>query len=186
MIVGDLLTPADAVRAVEDCDAVLCAVGTPIGPRHFLGGQLVDRTGVGHLITAAIAEGVEHVVYESAIGVGSSRDGLPLPLRLSIWRTLRAKLCSENSLRTSPLTYTILRPGRLTNEPASGDVLVGQGGDTVTGSIPRADVARLIVAALFTPDARNQTFEIVSRDGLRGDPRGLVGVDWRVPEAIDV
>jgi len=180
---GDLFEPGDAVRTVEDCDAVLCAVGTPPGPRHVLGGPLVDRTGVANLMTAAIAEGVDQFVYESAIGVGSSAAGIPLPFRLVIRATLRAKMASENALRTSGLDYTILRPGRLTDGPATGDVLVGQGGDTVAGSIPRADVARLMVAALFTPAARNETFEIVSREGLRGDADGLVDVDWRVPEA---
>jgi len=40
-----------------------------------------------------------------------------------------------------------------------------------------------MVAAPFTPGARNETFELVSREGLRGDADGLVDVDWRVPEA---
>lgn len=184
IVVGDLFQPADAVRVVEDCDAVLCTVGTPIGPRHFLAGRLVDWDGVSNLLTAAIAEGVEQFVYESAIGVGSSRSGLPAPLRLPIWRSLRAKRRSENALRSSELTHTILRPGLLTNGPETGDVVVGQGGDTVTGSIARADVARCMVASLFTPAARDQTFEIVSRNGLRGDASGVLDVDWGFPEAV--
>ncbi|WP_256393646.1 NAD(P)-binding oxidoreductase [Natronoarchaeum rubrum] len=183
VVVGDLLEPADAVRAVEDCDAVFCAVGTGPSPRHLLGGDLVDRTGVANLLTAAVAEGVDRFVYESAIGVGNSAPGMPLPFRLAIRATLAAKDASENALRASGLTYTIVRPGRLTDDRATGDVLVGRGGDTVAGSIPRADVARLMVAAPFTPDARNETFEVVSREGLRGDADGLIDVDWRVPEA---
>jgi len=184
VVVGDLFEPTDAVDAVSGCDAVLCAVGTAPGPR-MITGPLVDRTGVSNLITAAIGEGVEHFVYESAIGVGSSQAGMALPFRLLIWRSLRAKLASENALRTSELTYTILRPGRLTNDLATGEVLAGEGGDTVKGSIPRADVARLMVAALFTPTARDRTFEVVSEGGERGDPSGLVDVDWRVPEATE-
>lgn len=183
VFVGDLFEPADAVDAVTGCDAVLCAVGTPPGPRHTLAGGLVDRTGVSNLLSAAISEHVEHFVYESAIGVGNSYSGMPFPARLLIWRTLRAKLAAENGLRTSGIPYTVFRPGRLTNGPATGRVLVGEGGDTVTGSISRADVARLMVAALFTPAARNRFFEIVGEDGVRGDPQGLVSVDWRVPEA---
>ncbi|SNZ12492.1 Uncharacterized conserved protein YbjT, contains NAD(P)-binding and DUF2867 domains [Natronoarchaeum philippinense] len=184
VVVGDLLDPADAVRAAEGCDAVLCAVGTGPSPRHLLGGDLVDRTGVANLLTAAISEGVDRFVYESAIGVGNSAPGMPLPFRLGIRATLRAKAASESALRASGLEYTILRPGRLTNDPATGDVLVGRGGDTVSGAIPRADVARLMVAALFTPEASGETFEVVSREGLRGDADGLVDVDWRVPEAV--
>ncbi|WP_101294351.1 SDR family oxidoreductase [Halegenticoccus soli] len=181
--VGDLLDPADAVRAVDGCDAILCAVGTGLSPKHALGGELVDRTGTKNLLAAAVALGASRFVYESAIGVGNSRTRMPLPARLVLRGSLRAKESAEAAIRDSGLAYTILRPGRLTNAPATGDVLVGEGGDTVSGSIPRADVARLAVASLFTPDAENRTFEVVSRRGVRGDVRGLVDVDWRVPRA---
>ncbi|WP_129112921.1 NAD(P)-binding oxidoreductase [Halegenticoccus tardaugens] len=181
VVAGDLLDPADAVRAVDDCDAILCAVGTGLSPKHTLGGELVGRTGTKNLLAAAVAAGVSRFVYESAIGVGSSRTRLPLPARLVIRGSLRAKESAEAAIRNSGLTYTILRPGRLTSGPATGDVLVGEGGDSVYGSIPRADVARLMVASLFTPDAENRTFEIVSRRGVRGEVRGLVDVDWPVP-----
>ena len=50
--------------------------------------------------------------------------------------------------------------------------MVGEGGTAIgSGMIPRADVARLMVAVLFTPEVENRTFEIVSRAGLRGVPR---------------
>lgn len=178
VVVVDFFDPADAVRAVEDCDVVLCALGTPFGPRHLLGGTLVDRTGVINLVTAAVGADVDHVVYESAIGVGNSRARLPRLGRLLIRATLRAKGDAETAIRRSGLGYTILRPGRLTNEPPGGEVLVGEGGDTLYGTIPRADVARLMAAAPFTPEARNRTLEIASRSGLRDTPRNLVEIVW--------
>ncbi|WIV66158.1 NAD(P)-binding oxidoreductase [Natrialbaceae archaeon AArc-T1-2] len=178
VVVVDFFEPADAVRAVKGCDVVLCALGTPPGPRHVLGGKLVDRTGVTNLVTAAVGADVDHVVYESAIGVGSSRERLPRPGRLLIRATLRAKEDAETAIRRSGLGYTIVRPGKLTNEPPRGDVLVGEGGDTLYGTIPRADVARVMAAAPFTPEARNRTFEIASRGGLRDTPRNLVNVAW--------
>ena len=182
VVVGDLLDPADVVRAVDDCDAVLCAVGTSPGPKHVIGGELVDRTGVKCLVTASISAGVSYFVHQSAIGVGDSRDGMPAPFRLVVRATLLAKDDAETAVRTSGIDYTIVRPGRLTNAPATGDVLVGEGGDTVSGSIPRADVARLMAAAPFTKPARNRTFEVVSREGLRGPAQGLVAIDWELPE----
>jgi len=58
--------------------------------------------------------------------------------------------------------------------------VVGEGGTAIgSGVIPRADVARLMVAALFTPEAENRTFEIVSRAGLRSAPRATVSIPWR-------
>ncbi|AGB32772.1 3-beta hydroxysteroid dehydrogenase/isomerase family protein [Natrinema pellirubrum DSM 15624] len=178
VIVADFFDSGDAVAAVEDCDLVCCALGTPPGLRHTIGTKLVDRTGVINLITAAVAADVSYFVFQSAIGVGDSKAGLSLPARLLLRSSLRAKRDAETTLRRSGLGYTIVRPGRLTDDPPSGDVVVGQGGDSVTGSIPRADVARIMAAAPFTPDARNRTFEIVSRDGLSGTPHHRVDVDW--------
>ena len=178
VVVVNLFESADAVRAVEGCAFVLCALGTPPGPRHLVGGKLVDRTGVINLVTAAVGADVDHFVFESAIGVGNSSGRMALPGRLLVRATLNAKQDAETALRRSGLGYTIVRPGKLTNDPPSDEVLVGEGGDTLSGSIPRADVARLMAAAPFTPEARNRTLEVVSRDGLRGPPRDLVAVDW--------
>jgi uncharacterized protein YbjT (DUF2867 family) len=178
VVVADFFESADAVAAVEGCNVVYCALGTPPGLGHVTGRRLVDRTGVINLVTAAVAEGVDHVVLESAIGVGTSKAGLSLPARLVLRGSLRAKADAERALRRSGLAYTILRPGKLTNDPPSGAVVVGEGGDSVSGSIPRADVARVMAAAPFTPDARDRTFEVVARDGLDGTPRNRVRVDW--------
>ncbi|GAA0226121.1 SDR family oxidoreductase [Haladaptatus pallidirubidus] len=188
VIVGDLLDPADASRAVADCDVVLCAIGSKPGPKMIFGGELVDGTGVENLVHAAVAADVDRFVFESAIGVGDSREKMPAPFRALLRNNLNAKNHAEAVLRTSPLTYTIIRPGGLTNAPATEDVLVGEGGETVFGRIPRADVARLMVAAPFTAEAENRTFEVVSRDGLRGTARGVVELDWQVPgeETIEI
>ncbi|WP_436347756.1 NAD(P)-binding oxidoreductase [Natronorubrum sp. FCH18a] len=178
VIVADFFESADAVAAVEGCDVVYCALGTPPGVRHTLGGKLVDRTGVINLVTAAMGANASYFVHESAIGVGSSKKGLSLPARLLIRGSLRAKRDAERALRRSGLGYTIVRPGTLTNAPPSDDPVVGEGGDSVAGSIPRADVARLMAAAPFTPDAYDRTLEVVCRGGLSEPPRNLVDIDW--------
>ncbi|SEV98659.1 NAD(P)-binding oxidoreductase [Natrinema salifodinae] len=178
VIVADFFESADAVAAVEDCDIVYCALGTSPGLRHVTGSKLVDRTGVINLVTAAIAADVSYFVFESAIGVGNSKAGLSLPTRLLVRGTLRAKQDAETALRRSGLGYTIIRPGKLTNDPPSGEVIAGEGGDSVSGSIPRADVAAVMAAAPFTSDARNRTVEVVSRDGLADTPKRCVDIDW--------
>ena len=178
IVVGDFFEPADVVRAVRGCDIVYSTLGTPPGPRHFTGGKLIDRTGTTNLVTAAIATDVSHVVIQSAIGVGNSKPGMSRPVRLLIRATLAAKRDAEIALRRSGLDYTIVRPGKLTNDAPSGEVLVGEGGDSVSGSISRADVAQVMATAPFTPAATNRTFEIVGRDGLANPPRNLVNVEW--------
>jgi uncharacterized protein YbjT (DUF2867 family) len=178
-VVCDLLTDGDAASAVEDCEAIICTVGTSPGP-GMLFGDLVDGTGVRNLVDAAVEAGVERFVLISSIGVGDSKPGMPLPLRLLLGATgiLGAKESSEQHLRESGLAYTILRPGGLTDEEATGDVIVAEGGDTISGSIPRADLARIAVAALDTPAAEERTLEVVSREGLRGEEQGVVDIEW--------
>ncbi|RQG99777.1 NAD(P)H-binding protein [Natrarchaeobius oligotrophus] len=178
IVVADFFEPRDAIVAVEDCDVVFCTLGTSPSYRHTVGGKLIDRTGVVNLVTAGLGQHVSHFVHQSAIGVGSSKSGLPLPARLLIRGSLRAKRDAEAALGRSGLSYTIVRPGKLTTDPPRGDLVVGEGGDSVSGSVPRADVARLMAAAPFTPEARNRTFEVVSREGLSGAPTQLVDVDW--------
>ncbi|ELY47145.1 MULTISPECIES: NAD(P)H-binding protein [Natronorubrum] len=186
VIVADFFESADAVAAVEDCDILYCALGTPPSWRHTVGGKLVDRTGVINLVTAAMGADVSFVVLESAIGVGNSKAGLSLPARLLIRGSLRAKRDAEVALCRSGLAYTIIRPGRLTNAPPTDEPVVGEGGNSVAGSIPRADVARLMAVAPFTPEARNRTFEVVSRDGLSERPRNVVRIDWAFDRLADL
>lgn len=179
-VVADLMEPADAARAAEGADAVVCAVGAPPGP-NLLFGEMVDGRGTVNLVEAAVGAGVDRFVLVSSLGVGDSRPGMPLPLRAVLWRVLRAKGRAERALRAADLVHTILRPGGLTDGEPTGDVVVAEGGDTVAGTVPRGDLARVAVAALFTPAVENRTLEVVARAGLRGEATGVVGVDWHLP-----
>jgi len=179
VVIGDVLDPVDAERAVRDCDGVLCAVGSSL--RSMFRPALVDGQGIVNLAEAAARTGVERFVMESSIGVGDSAAKMPLPFRLLLYRVLKAKNRAEQYLAVSGPPQTIIRPGGLTAEPPTNDVLVAEGGDTLIGTVPRADVARLMVAALWTPAAAKRTFEVVAREGLRGEARGLVGIEWAPP-----
>ncbi|MFC3477272.1 SDR family oxidoreductase [Halobacterium litoreum] len=180
--VGDLTNRDAAARAVRGVDRVLCAVGSKPDPRLLVASGIVDDRGVRNLVHASVAADVDRFVLESAIGVGDSKAKMARWMRVLLWPVLDAKNRAEAELRTSGLEHVIVRPGGLTDAPATRDVLVAEGGATVSGTVPRADVARLMVAALDTPAAANRTFEVVSRDGLRGRARGLVDIDWAWPD----
>lgn len=183
VVIGNLHDQADADRAVSGVDAVLCAVGTKPS-LGTLTGAFVDGQGVMNLTDAAREAGVERFVFESSLGVGNAKKGLPLPARLLIRPILRAKNESESHLRESGVSYTILRPGILTDSPPSGEVVVGEGGDSVSGRISRSDVARLMIASLFTPEAENRTLEIVSGEGIRGTPTNITQLTCIEPSAV--
>ncbi|BAY99616.1 NADH:ubiquinone oxidoreductase complex I intermediate-associated protein 30 [Tolypothrix tenuis PCC 7101] len=69
------------------------------------------------------------------------------------------KLKGEDSLRTSGIPYTIIRPCALTQE-AGGKELILEQGDNIRGKISREDVAELCIQALQQPKACNRTFEV--------------------------
>jgi uncharacterized protein YbjT (DUF2867 family) len=72
---------------------------------------------------------------------------------------LRAKGEADEALRASGLDYTIIRPGRLTDDPARG--LIALGPELQRGSIPRADVAATILLVLPAPNAIGKTLDLV-------------------------
>ncbi|WP_315790165.1 CIA30 family protein [Fischerella sp. JS2] len=69
------------------------------------------------------------------------------------------KLKGEDSLRTSGIPYTIIRPCALTEE-AGGKSLIFEQGDNIRGKISREDVAEICLQALQQPQACNVTFEV--------------------------
>ena len=75
------------------------------------------------------------------------------------------KLRGEEVIRGSNLTYTIIRPCALTEQP--GDkILYAEQGDNMRGQVSRDAVAELCVRALNLPIAVNKTFELRETEQL--------------------
>ena len=55
-----------------------------------------------------------------------------------------------------------MRPGVLTDEPATGLVRIAE--TTGRGDIPRADVAAVLLAVLDSPATAGRTFELIGGD----------------------
>jgi uncharacterized protein YbjT (DUF2867 family) len=76
---------------------------------------------------------------------------------------LRAKAAADEAVQArTGLDATIVRPGHLTDEPGTGRVAIAE--STGLGSIPRADVAAVLVAVLDTPDTAGHAFDLISGD----------------------
>jgi len=153
VVVADLLGALDA--AFEGADAVVFTAGS--GPHTgYDGTLLIDLHGAVRAIDAAEAHGVKHFVMVSALRV---EDVLGGPEKLRPY--LAAKDAADRILRASGVPYTILRPGRLTDEAGTGRVRteLGDGPNT----IPREDVAEAL-AVLLEGDATGRTIDLVSGD----------------------
>ncbi len=71
-----------------------------------------------------------------------------------------AKYYADEWLRSTDLDYTIIHPGGLTSDQGTGEVKAGF--DLAIASIPREDVARVIVASLEDDSTIGKEFQVVS------------------------
>ena len=92
---------------------------------------------------------------------GINLDEEPPAVRMNeqLGGILTWKLRGEEAIKASGLTYTIIRPCALTEQP--GDkVLAAEQGDNIRGQVSRDAIAQLCIEALNLPEAVNKTFEV--------------------------
>src|SRR5690348_2485741 len=87
--------------------------------------------GVRQLIDAARAAGTTHADLLTSLGVGRAAPAVQPAVRSSRRPILAAMAEAEEHLRRAGMRYTIVRPGRLTDEDATHDVVVGMGGTAI-------------------------------------------------------
>ena len=109
---------------------------------------------------AAERAGVRRFVQVSSMGAGQPpRSGTD-----EVWAAyIAAKTAAEADLRARDLDWTIVRPGGLTDAPATGRIRLAPP-QVPRGTVPRADVAAVIAALLDNPGTRHQTLELVGGD----------------------
>ncbi len=150
-------TAAALAAAVKGADALVFAAGG--GPNSGAARKLtVDRDGAVLTADAAELAGIRRLIVISALAADEFVVGSEEVFQVY----LRAKSEADAVVRTRDLDWTIVRPGGLTDEGPTGRVRVGV--STGRGSIPRADVAALIMELLDSGAAVHQQFEVVSGD----------------------
>jgi uncharacterized protein YbjT (DUF2867 family) len=73
---------------------------------------------------------------------------------------LRAKLAAEEHVRGTDLDWTVLRPGRLTNDPGTGRVTLAP--EAQPGDVSRDDVAAVLAALLDAPATAGMVLELTA------------------------
>lgn len=162
-VVADL--EADLSGTLPDCDAVIFSAGSGghTGPEKT---DAVDRDGAIALIDAASKAGVHRFVMVSSMGAQAPESG-PEKLR----HYLQAKHAADTHLVESGLDYTIVRPGHLTDGPATGKVALASSLGR-SGEVSRADVAAVLVALLDAPHSQGKTCELLQGDVPIGEAVG--------------
>jgi uncharacterized protein YbjT (DUF2867 family) len=117
----------------------------------------VDRDAAIRVIDAAAQAGVRRFVMVSYFGAGPdhgvAQDNPFFPYA-------EAKAAADAHLRDTDLDWTVLGPGRLTLEPPTGRIAIGEG----KGEVSRADVALVVAAALSDDSTIRRTIEFNNGD----------------------
>lgn len=158
---------ADLAPVLRGADAVVFAAGA--GPGSGAGRKdTMDRGGSVLLADAAVAAGVPRFVQISSIGTDQADAPGVDPVFAAY---LRAKKAAEDDLRTrDDLDWTIVRPGVLTDSPATGLVTIST--NDTRDAVPRADIAAVIARILL-------------RGGFAGRTVTVIGGDTPIDAALD-
>lgn len=162
--IGNALNPEEVERAML-ADPVQAVISTIGGAPQ--GEQRADFLGNKCLIDAAVKAGVQRFILVSSIGSGDSAAALPPNVLQTLGVVLVEKEQAEQYLIASGLPYTIVRPGGLKSEPATGNALL-TADPTIAGSIHREDVADLVCQCLQSDRVLGQTLSAVDRNMLYG------------------
>ncbi len=141
---------------LEGADAVVFAAGG--GPNSGAARkETVDKGAAILLADAAEQAGVRRYVMVSAMGTDRAD-----PTSDDVFQVyLRAKQAADDDVRARDLDWTVVKPGRLTDDPATGRIAVG---DLDRGEVTRADVAATLAAVLHTPSTAGRTFDLLGGD----------------------
>jgi uncharacterized protein YbjT (DUF2867 family) len=146
----------DVAGAIAGADAVVFAAGAGAGS----GAErklTLDRDGAVKLLEAAEAARVERYVMVSSIGAEAPPDGDDV---FSVY--LRAKAQADAALIASDRAWTVVRPGPLTDEPATGRARLTT--EAVRGDVSRDDVAATLAEVLHEPRSAGLTFYVAGGD----------------------
>ncbi|TML97047.1 MAG: SDR family oxidoreductase [Actinobacteria bacterium] len=133
-------TVDEVTGAIRDADAAVFAAGA--GPGSGAERKLtMDRDGAIRLLDAATTAGVQRFQIISSVGAENPPDGDD-----AFGVYLRAKADADEAVQASDRDWTIVRPGRLTEDQGTGRVRIES--SPFRGQIPRDDVASVLARLL--------------------------------------
>jgi putative NADH-flavin reductase len=148
VVAGSVLDEAAVQQTLAGADAAVMALGnTANNPEYVVSqGTQVILDAIGQL------DGPRRMVVVSSIGVGDSKDQVPFAFKMLMKTVLRKamedKERQEALVKASGLDWIIVRPGGLTDGPATGHYQAGLDPKISAGQVSRADVAAFVLQQL--------------------------------------
>ena len=148
VVEGDVLDRAKVDETVSGADAVIVSLGNTSNNPDYI----VSR-GTEVIVDSMTAVGKPmRLIVVSSLGVGESRDQVPFAFKMLMNTVLKKamddKERQEALVKASGFDWIIVRPGGLTNGPATGSYKAGVDVKLTAGQVSRADVAAFVLLQL--------------------------------------
>ena len=153
-------TTPELAQAFKGHDAVVWSAGA--GGGNPARTYAVDRDAAIRSMDAASEAGVKRYVMVSYIGAARDHG---VPADNPFFAYAEAKAAADDYLRSTDLDWTVLGPGTLTNEPATGLIQTAPENPGNGTETSRANVALVAAAVLELPGAIHRT--IAFKDGTK-------------------
>lgn len=155
-VVADVeqLSVAQLADLLEGHDAVVWSAGAGGGSPERT--YAVDRDAAVRAMDAAVMAGAKRFVMVSYFGAGQDH-GVPEDDPFHAYA--QAKADADDHLRASSLDWTIVGPGALTEDEATGRIDVSTGERDGEHRTSRANVALVVAAVLDDPSTIGKTIE---------------------------
>lgn len=152
--VGDLgtSTTKELETMIMNCDVVVYAAGSNAGPRRVT--DDIDLAALGRVSDAVERNQGTRLILLSVLPEAWRERSLSDDEE----HYFAVKKKAEVSLTRRDISWVILRPSLLTDDPGSGDVSLGHAEEH--GKIPREDVAAVLEALVLKPSIRRQILEL--------------------------
>jgi uncharacterized protein YbjT (DUF2867 family) len=183
LVQGDVSDKESLQKALAGCDALVILTSAVPKMKPPLDGQpptfyfdedgtpdVVDWLGGKNQIDLAQEANVKHIVLVGSMGGTDLNHRLN---RIGNGNILRYKRQAQVYLIESGVNYTVINPGGLQNEePGEREIVVSRNDEMFKiyqpgPSIPRGDVAEVVVQALLSDNARNKAFDLACK--LKGE-----------------
>ncbi len=156
LVIGNVLNLEKVEETLAGSEAVCCSLGNTAHNPDF-----VVSDGTQNIIAGMSKQHIKRLVVVSALGVGDSRDRVSRSFKMMVKTVLRKayedKERQEQLVRESGLDWVIVRPGGLTNGPATGEYEFGLDPSIGGGQVSRADVAAFVLQQLSEDTFLHQT-----------------------------
>jgi len=149
---GDALVADDLAPALRDVDAVVLSLGVPFNLQLFTGPITLFSSATRVVLEQMQQQQVKRLVCVTGFGAGDSIDAIHplqrLGFNLVFGRAYADKSAQEAAIKSSPLAWTIVRPGVLTNGKQTPYKTLVTPETWRNGIISRAAVADFVINAI--------------------------------------